>query len=115
MDAAAHERFIAEIMQALGAFFGLPVNATSSLLTDLLYSLEAETRILEQFSNHPENQMAVEAVDCLLTVCEKLPKARMLRSYIGRLAGAQDVLIHKRLLVELLELLTAARRKQKAF
>jgi phosphoribosyl-ATP pyrophosphohydrolase len=47
------------------------------------------------------------------TVCEKIPKARMLRSYVGRLAGSQDKAVRKKLLTELLELVTTVKRKQK--
>ena len=50
MDSAANDKFANELKQALGSFLGLPVNATTSLLTDLLYSLEAQTRIMEQFN-----------------------------------------------------------------
>ena len=56
-----------------------------------------------------------DASDSLLTVCEKLPKAQMLRSYVGRMAGTQDISVRKRLMTELLEHLAAAKRRQKKF
>ena len=113
MDSAANEKFASDLMQGIGSFLGLPVNATTSLLTELLYSLEAQVRIMEQLNDHPENRMLADALDSLQTVCEKIPKARLLRSYVGRLAGSQDKNMRKKLLAELLELVTTAKRKQK--
>ena len=115
MDSAANDKFANELKQALGSFLGLPVNATTSLLTDLLYSLEAQTRIMQQFKGQQENRLMTDALDSLLTVCEKLPKAQMLRSYVGRMAGTQDVSVRKKLMTELLEHLAAAKRRQKKF
>ncbi len=115
MDSAANDKFANELKQALGSFLGLPVNATTSLLTDLLYSLEAQTRIMEQFNGRDEKRLMTDALDSLLTVCEKLPKAQMLRSYVGRMAGTQDVSAREKLMTELLEHLTAAKRRQKKF
>ena len=115
MDSATNDRFVNELKQALGSFLGLPVNATTSLLTDLLYSLEAQVRIMEQFNGQTDNRTMTDTLDTLLTVCEKLPKALMLRSYVGRLAGTQDVSSREKLMTELLEHLTAAKRRQKKF
>ncbi len=115
MDSAANEIFATELMQGMGSFLGLPVNATTSLLTELLYTLEAQIRIMEQLNGHPENRMMMDALDSMQTVCEKLPKARMLRSFVGRLAGTQDKAMRKKLLKELLELVTAVKKKQKRF
>ena len=115
MDSATNDRFVNELKQALGSFLGLPVNATTSLLTDLLYSLEAQVRIMEQFNGQTDNRTMTDTLDTLLTVCEKLPKALMLRSYVGRLAGSKDATVRKVLLTELLEHLTAAKRRQKKF
>ena len=113
MDSAANEKFASELMQGIGSFLGLPVNATTSLLTELLYSLEAQIRIMEQLNGHPESRMLADALDSMQTVCEKIPKARMLRSYVGRLAGSQDKAVRKKLLSELLELVTTVKRRQK--
>ena len=57
MDSAANEQFATELMQGIGNFLGLPVNATTSLLTELLYAIEAQVRIMEQLNNHPESRM----------------------------------------------------------
>ena len=113
MNSAANEQFATELMQGIGSFLGLPVNATTSLLMELLYALEAQLRIIEQLNNHPENRMMADALDSMQTVCEKMPKARMLRSFVGRLAGTQDKTARKKLLKELLELVSAVKRKQK--
>lgn len=113
MDSAANEQFATELMQGIGSFLGLPVNSTTSLLTELLYALEAQVRIMEQLNSHPENRMMADALDSMLTVCEKMPKARILRSFVGRLAGTQDKAVRKKLLMELRELVSAAKRKQK--
>ena len=115
MDSAANEQFATELMQGIGSFLGLPVNATTSLLTELLYAIEAQVRIMEQLNNHPESKMMVDALDSMQTVCEKMPKARMLRSFVGRLAGTQDRAVRKKLLMELLELVLAVKKKQKRF
>ena len=113
MDSAANEKFVSELMQGIGSFLGLPVNATTSLLTELLYALEAQVRIMEQLNGHPESRMMADALDSMQTVCEKMPKARMLRSFVGRLAGSRDKDMRKKLLMELLELVTAVKKKQK--
>jgi hypothetical protein len=115
MDSAANEQFATELMQGIGSFLGLPVNATTSLLTELLYAIEAQVRIMEQLNNHPESRMMADALDSMQTVCEKMPKARMLRSFVGRLAGTQDRAVRKKLLMELLELVLAVKKKQKRF
>ena len=70
---------------------------------------------MQQFKGQQENRLMTDALDSLLTVCEKLPKAQMLRSYVGRMAGTQDVSVRKRLMTELLEHLAAAKRRQKKF
>ena len=113
MDSDANEKFASELKQGIGSFLGLPVNATTSLLTELLYTLEAQIRIMEQLNAHPESRMLADALDSMQAVCEKIPKARILRSFVGRLAGSQDKAMRKRLLAELLELVTTAKRKQK--
>ena len=113
MNSAANEQFATELKQGIGSFLGLPVNATTSLMTELLYAIEAQVRIMEQLNNHPESRMMADALDSLQTVCEKMPKARLLRSYVGRLAGSQDKALRKKLLTELLELVTTVKRKQK--
>jgi hypothetical protein len=116
MDPAAiEEQFATELMQGIGSFLGLPVNATTSLLTELLYAIEAQVRIMEQLNSHPESRMMADALDNMQTVCEKMPKARILRSYVGRLAGTQDKAVRKKLLTELLELVTSVKRRQKRF
>lgn len=115
MDSAANEQFATELMQGIGSFLGLPVNATTSLLTELLYAIEAQVRIMEQLNSHPESRMMADALDNMQTVCEKMPKARMLRSFVGRLAGTQDRAVRKKLLMELLELVLAVKKKQKRF
>lgn len=115
MDSAANEQFATELMQGIGSFLGLPVNATTSLLTELLYAIEAQVRIMEQLNNHPKSRMMADALDSMQTVCEKMPKARMLRSFIGRLAGTQDRAVRQKLLKELLELVLAVKKKQKRF
>ena len=115
MDSAANEQFATELMQGIGSFLGLPVNATTSLLTELLYAIEAQVRIMEQLNNPPESRMMADALDSMQTVCEKMPKARMLRSFIGRLAGTQDRAVRQKLLKELLELVLAVKKKQKRF
>ena len=51
MDSAANEQFATELMQGIGSFLGLPVNATTSLLTELLYAIESQVRIMEQLNN----------------------------------------------------------------
>ncbi len=113
MDSAENEKFASELMQGIGSFLGLPVNATTSLLTELLYTLEAQVRIMEQLNGNPENRMMADALDSMQTVCEKMPKARMLRSFVGRLAGSQDTAMRKKLLTELQELVTTVKKKQK--
>ena len=111
----AYQTTYTELMQGIGSFLGLPVNATTSLLTELLYAIEAQVRIMEQLNNHPESRMMADALDSMQTVCEKMPKARMLRSFVGRLAGTQDRAVRKKLLMELLELVLAVKKKQKRF
>ena len=59
--------------------------------------------------------LMADALDSMQTVCEKMPKARMLRSFVGRLAGTQDRAVRKKLLMELLELVLAVKKKQKRF
>lgn len=116
MDSATNEKFVSELMQALGAFLGIPPNATSSVLTDLLYCLEVQVRIMEQFNERPESESFIGALDCLLTVSEKLPRASLLRSYVGHLAGADvksGLEVRRSLLAELRGLLMAAKRKQR--
>lgn len=113
MDSAATEKFTSDLKQGIGSFLGLPVNATTSLLTELLYTLEAQIRIMEQLNGHPESRMMADALDSMQTVCEKMPKARLLRSYVGRLAGSQDKAVRKKLLAELLELVLTVKKKQK--
>ena len=115
MNSAANEKFATELKQGIGSFLGLPVNATTSLLTELLYTLEAQIRIMEQLNGHPESRMMMDALDSMQTVCEKMPQARMLRSFVGRLAGTQDKVIREKLLSELLGLVTTVKRRQKRF
>jgi len=115
MDSATYDKFSSELMQGIGSFLGLPPNATTSLLTDLLFCLEVQVKIMEQYNNEPDSRTMTDAMDCLLTVSEKMPKAQMLRSYIGRLAGTADVARRERLLAELKEFLISARKKQRRF
>ncbi len=116
MDSATNDKFVSELMQALGDFLGIPPNATSSVLNDLLFCLEAQVRIMRKFNDQPASRMVTDALECLLTVIEKLPNAKVLRSYVGRLAGT-DIKKGKELRMELLtgllELITAAKRKQR--
>ena len=114
----AHDKFTAELMQSVGGFLGIPPIATTSILSELLPCLEMEVKILERFNEQPDNQMFVDALDCLQTACEKLPKGRLLRSYIGRIAGTvpvDGVETRRTLLAELHALLQKSQRKIRRF
>ena len=113
MDSATYDKFTSELMQGIGSFLGLPANATTSFLTDLLYSLDVQVKIMQEFNNQPENRTMTDALDCLQTVSEKMPKARILRSYTGRLAGTEDAARREQLLAGLKDLLANVKKKQK--
>lgn len=116
MEASVQEQFFSELMQGTGAFLGLPQQGALSILSDLLTCMELEVMIMEKYNGHQEGRMVVDALDSLLIVCEKLPKARLLRSYVGRIAGAvgeQGTERRKLLLGELRELLDKAQRRLK--
>ena len=87
MEPDAYDKFITELKQAMGEFLGMPPHVTTSILADLMVSLDVAVRIIVHCNEQPENQAAVDALDCLQKVCEKLPSARRLRSYVGRVAG----------------------------
>ena len=116
MEAIVQEQFFRELAQGAGAFLGLPQQGAFSILSDLLACMEREVMILELLNGDSTNRMFVDTLDSLLTVCEKLPMARILRSYIGRIAGApgeQGSERRKLLLEELKELLDKAQRRLK--
>ena len=114
----AHDKFTAELMQSVGKFLGIPPIATTSILSELLPCLEMEVIILERFNEQPDSQMFVDALDCLQSACEKLSKGRLLRSYIGRIAGTvseDGVETRRTLLGELHALLQKSQKKMRRF
>ncbi|MBP5674160.1 MAG: hypothetical protein K5787_00200 [Lentisphaeria bacterium] len=116
MEAIVQEQFFSELAQGASSFLGLPQQGALSILSDLLACIAREVMILEVLNEDSKNRMFVDTLDSLLTVCEKLPMARILRSYVGRIAGAsgeQGSEKRKLLLGELKGLLDKAQRRLK--
>lgn len=116
MEASLHERFFNELMQGAGSFLGLPQQGALSILSDILACMELEVMVMERFNDQSEKRIFSEALDALLTVCEKLPKARILRSYVGRIAGSVGMQLEgnrKVFLADLKELLDKSQRRLK--
>ncbi|MBR6057261.1 MAG: hypothetical protein IKP58_03725 [Victivallales bacterium] len=116
MDASIYDRFFNELIQGAGSFLGLPQQGALSILSDILSCMEVAVMVLKKSNDQPENRIFVDALDSLLTVCEKLPKARLLRSYVGRIAGATGKQYEEKrkvLLTELKDFLDKAQRRLK--